>query len=133
MPNTFCGDAAIQVDLEPMAFEKEQLPTLRSKADHFALRNGAYGKPFDAEEISCAALSVLYARYQTGFSQFKRLFPNTPMTVKKARHAWRCAQAIRVCALGGDVGTGIPLDADLAGRKLGYRPVKPWNAEGYAD
>lgn len=132
MTKTKCGDAAVQVDLDPVAFEREQLPALRNKADRFALRNGAYGKRYDAEEIANAALPVLYARYREGASRL-RLCPGKKLATKSARHSWRCAQAIRVCALGGDIGTGVPLDADLAGRKLGYRTLKPWNAESYAD
>lgn len=133
MVKTISGDAAIQINLEPTAFEKEQLPKLHRKADRFARRNEAYGKRYDAEEIANAALPVLYARYQAGASRFQHLFPGKKLAAKSARHSWRCAQAIRVCALGGDIGTGVPLDADLAGRKLGYRPLKPWNAESVAD
>ena len=133
MVKTNCGDAAIQVKLEPITFEKEQLPALLVKANRFALRNGAYGKRYDADEMACAALPVLYARYKAAASRFQRRFPGKEMTLRKTRHSWRCAQAVRVCALGGDIGTGAPLDADLAGRKLGYRPLKPWNAESYAD
>lgn len=116
-----------------MAFEKEQLPALRSRAEKFALRNGAYGKRYDADEIASAALPVLYAKYQTDAGQFQRYLPDRKITVRKSHHAWRCAQAIRVCALGGDIGTGVPLEADLAGHKLGYRTLKPWNAESYAE
>ena len=133
MPKPTSGDAAIQVNLEPTTFEREQLPKLKRKADRFAHRNEAYGKLYDAEEIASAALPVLYARYQAGTSQFQRRFPGKEMTFKKTRHSWRCAQAIRVCALGGHIGTGVPLEADLAGRKIGYRTLKPWNAESYAD
>jgi hypothetical protein len=113
-------------------FERVQLQKLRRKADRLARRTEAYGKQYDADEIASAALPVLYARYHAGASQFQRRFPGKEMTFKKTRHSRRCAQAVRVSAFGGHIGTGVPLEADLAGRKLGYRTLKPWNAESYA-
>lgn len=128
-----CGNAAIRISLDPHAFEKELLTVLREKAKHFAATTAKYGKRYDAEEIACAALPVLHTKHKAGLEEFRRRFPGREMTVRKDRLAWRCEKAVRVSAQGGDIGTGTPLEADLAGRKLGYRTLKPWNAESVAD
>ena len=127
------GDAAIQVNLEPMAFEKEQLPALREMARSFARRAAGFGKRLDADEIASAALPILFNRYSTCAKQFWRRSPDKAMTIRRSRHSRRCAQAVRTSALGGDIGTDTPLVPDLCALRRGYRNLKPKHAESYSD
>lgn len=42
-------------------------------------------------------------------------------------------EAVQIAVHGGDIATGVTLDADLAKRRLGYRPLKMHNAVSYAE
>ena len=122
MNKTNGGDAAISIPFDPSEFERMFLPTLLEKARNFAHMAAGYRKQFDAEEIAAAALPILFCRCKD------------EATMPQAAFKRLCEETVRLSALGGDIGTGTPLDADLAGRKLGYRPVlKPWNAVPYAE
>ena len=124
---------AMTLDMDPSAFEQTQLPKLLKKAERFARRAEVFGKRFDAEETACAALPILYSRYAKSIALFEKRHPGKPLAIHRNRHEWRCARAVSISATGGDIGTGSPLPADLAGRKTGYRSLKPWNAASYAD
>ena len=63
----------------------------------------------DVEECASTALCLMWARGLTG------------------------EEAVRIAVHGGDISTGVPLDADLAKRRLGYRPLKMHNAVSYAE
>lgn len=115
------GEAAIRIPWDGMTFEREFLPVLLEKAKSFAYRAGSYRKRFDAEEIASAALPILYCRCKSEAA-----------TMPPAAFARLCDASIRLSALGGEIGTDAPLDPDLAGRRLGYRPLRPQNAESYA-
>ena len=117
------GDAAIRIPCDGIEFERMFMPVLLEKANNFARKASGYRKRFDNEEIAAAALPILFCRCK-----------DESATMPEAAFKRLCEETIRLSALGGDIGTGTPLDADLAGRKLGYRPVlKPWNAVPYAE
>ena len=63
----------------------------------------------DVEECASTALCLMWAR---------------GLTVE---------EAVQIAVHGGDIATGVTLDADLAKRRLGYRPLKMHNAVSYAE
>ena len=124
------GAACIAISLDPEAFAREQFPGLDRMAKSFArYEEYAHSRKYDAEEIAAVALPLLYER---GYRAFAETFPGRKAQVNPKRHAKRMWGALKLAALGGDIGTGTPLDADLAARRQGYRAVRPYNALTYA-
>lgn len=125
------GAACIAISLDPEAFAREQFPGLDRMAKSFArYEEYAHSRKYDAEEIAAAALPLLYER---GYRAFAETFPGRKAQVNPKRHNRRMWRAIKLAALGGDIGTGTPLDADLAARRQGYRAVRPQNARAFAE
>ena len=125
------GAAYIAISLDPEAFAREQLPKLERMAKYFAWREKErHCRRYDAEEIAAVALPLLYER---GYRTFAEAFPGRKAQVNPTRHARRMWKALKRAAVGGDIGTGTPLDADLTARRRGYHGVYPRNARGYAE
>ena len=119
-----------ELDVAPEAFAREQLPALERMAKDFAWHEEEkHYRRYDAEEIAAVALPLLYER---GYRAFAETFPGCKAQVNPTRHTRRMWNALTLAAFGGDIGTGTPLDADLAARRLGYRAVRPHNAIPYA-
>ena len=124
------GAACIAISLDPEAFAREQFPEVERLAKHFArYEEYAHSRKYDAEEIAAVTLPLLYER---GYRAFAETFPGRKAQVNPKRHAKRMWGALKLAALGGDIGTGTSLDADLAARRQGYRAVRPYNAIPYA-
>ena len=119
-----------KTNVTPEAFAREQFPEVKQMAKCFARKEKVkHGRCYDAEEIAAVALPLLYER---GYRAFAETFPGRQAQVDPRRHVHRMWRALKLAALGGDIGTGTPLDADLAARRQGYRAVRPHNAIPYA-